>query len=68
MRLAGGLGVAGGRAGGRADWGPGAVGFLDELVAVFVQVVVMVVADEHEVAEIGRPAVGPVNDVVRIAS
>ena len=50
------------------DGGPGAVRLGDHLVAVLVQVVVVPVAQQHQVVEVGGAAVEPVNDVVRVAA
>jgi len=47
---------------------PGAVGLGDHRVAVLVQVVVVPVAEQHEVVEVGGAAVGPVVDVVGVAA
>ena len=48
--------------------GPGAVGMGDDRVAVLVKVMVVPVAQQHQVVEIGGPAVGPVVDVVGVAA
>ena len=48
--------------------GPGAVGLGDHSVAVLMEVVVVPVAQQHQVVEIGRSAVEPVDDVVRVAA
>lgn len=47
---------------------PGAVGLGDHLVAVLVEVVVMAMAQQHQVVEVSGAAVEPVNDVVRVAA
>ena len=50
------------------DCGPGAVGLGDHLVAVLVEVVMMAMAQQHQVVEVGGAAVEPVSDVVRVAA
>lgn len=48
--------------------GPGAVGQGDHAVAALVQLVVVPMAQQHQVVQIRRTSVEPVDDVVRIAS
>lgn len=48
--------------------GPGAVGLGDHCVAVLVEMVVVSVAQQHQVVEVGSAAVDPVVDVVGVAA
>ena len=50
------------------DCGPGAVGLGDHPVAVLVKVMVVPVAQQHQVVEVGGAAVGPVVNVVGVAA
>ena len=47
---------------------PGAVGLGDHPVAVLVKEVMVPVAQQHEIVQVGRPSVDPVPDVVCIAA